>query len=67
MTHVRDHTLKLEVAGILKDSIFQGDLLVGEQELRRYDADAAGYRYFLIQTPVEQSYPSLNRPGTHAR
>ena len=46
-----DRRLDLQVAGLLKDSIFQGDLLLGEGDLQRYDPDAAGYRYFLIETP----------------
>ncbi len=46
-----DRRLDLQVAGLLKDSIFQGDLLLGEDDLQRYDPDAAGYRYFLIETP----------------
>jgi hypothetical protein len=45
-----DHPLELQVAGLLNDSIFQGDLLVGEDDLHRYDPDVAGYRYFLIET-----------------
>ncbi len=46
-----DRSLQLQVAGLLKDSIFQGDLLVGEGALRHYDPAAVGYRYFLIETP----------------
>ena len=43
------------VAGLLKDSIFQGDLLLGEDDLHSYDPAAAGYRYFLIETPPGQA------------
>jgi putative ABC transport system permease protein len=43
--------LDLEVSALLNDSIFQGDLLVGEDALHRYDPDVIGYRYFLIETP----------------
>ena len=46
-----DRPLDLQVAGLLKDGIFQGDLLVGEDDLQRYDPDAVGCRYFLIETP----------------
>ncbi len=49
-----DRRLTLAVAGLLNDSIFQGDLLVGEAALRRYDPDVVGYRYFLIETPPEK-------------
>ena len=44
----------LKVAGLLNDSIFQGDLLLGEEALRRYDPDVVGYRYFLIETPADK-------------
>jgi ABC-type antimicrobial peptide transport system permease subunit len=50
-----DRPLGLQVAGLLKDSIFQGDLLLGEDDLRGYDPAAAGYRYFLIETPPGQA------------
>jgi putative ABC transport system permease protein len=46
-----DRTLDLKVAALLNDSIFQGDLLVGEGDLHRYDPDIVGYRYFLIEAP----------------
>ncbi len=46
-----DRPLDLQVAGLLKDSIFQGDLLVGENDLQRYDPAAVGHRYFLIEAP----------------
>ena len=54
VTDARDRSLKLEVAGLLGDSIFQGDLLVGEGALRRYDPDVVGYRYFLIETSADK-------------
>ena len=50
-----DRQLPLQVAGLLKDSIFQGDLLVGDDDLHRYDPAAVGYRYFLIETPPGQA------------
>ena len=50
-----DRPLDLQIAGLLKGSIFQGDLLLGEDDLQRYDADAVGYRYFLIETPPGQA------------
>ena len=46
-----DHRLDLQVAGLLNDSIFQGELLLNDESLRHYDPDAVGYRYFLIETP----------------
>jgi ABC-type antimicrobial peptide transport system permease subunit len=54
VTDARDHKLTLAVAGLLQDSVFQGDLLVGETALRRLDPDVAGYRYFLIDAPADK-------------
>ncbi len=52
VTDAHDRTLTLKVSGLLNDSVFQGDLLLGEQALRRYDPEVVGYRYFLIETPA---------------
>jgi len=49
-----DHPLELQIAGLLKDSIFQGDLLMGEDDLHRFDPAAVGYRYFLVEAPPDQ-------------
>ena len=61
VTDAHDRKLQLRVAGLLRDSIFQGDLLVGEESLRRYDPDVVGYRYFLIERRRTKSRKS-NRP-----
>ena len=64
VTDAHDRKLTLAVAGLLQDSIFQGDLLVGEEDLRRYDPDVVGYRYFLIELPphkVTQVQQALQR------
>ena len=50
----RDRPLRLEVAGLLGNSIFQGDLLVSEESLLRYDPTVSGYRFFLIEAPPEK-------------
>ncbi len=50
-----ERPLKLQVVGLLEDSIFQGDLLVGEDDLHRYDPAVVGYRYFLVETPPDQA------------
>ena len=55
LTDARDRALKLQVAGLLNDSVFQGDLLLGEEALRRYDPDVVGYCYFLIETPADKT------------
>lgn len=51
MTDGRGQTVQLEVAGLLDNSIFQGDLLVSEDALLQYDPAVSGYRFFLIETP----------------
>ena len=50
-----DRALELQVAALLNDSILQGDLLLGEDQLQRYDPAVVGYRYFLIETPPGQA------------
>jgi len=44
----------LQVVGLLRNSIFQGDLLVSEENLLKLFPDTDGYRYFLIRTPHGQ-------------
>ncbi|PHS14833.1 MAG: hypothetical protein COA78_05475 [Blastopirellula sp.] len=46
---------RYEVAGLLSNSIFQGNLLVGEQNFLGRFPDVNGYRMFLIQSPSEKS------------
>ena len=43
--------LRLQVAALLSDSIFQGDLLVDEGALLAFDPELSGYRFFLVETP----------------
>jgi putative ABC transport system permease protein len=43
--------LTLEVVGLLKNSIFQGDLLISEAALLKHYPDLTGYRFFLIDVP----------------
>ncbi|TWT99646.1 FtsX-like permease family protein [Botrimarina colliarenosi] len=38
----------VEVAGLLKNSVLQGDLLMGEADFLRLFPSASGYRFFLI-------------------
>ncbi len=44
----RDGKITFEVVGLLKNSIFQGDLLISEAEFLRLFPDVSGYRTFLI-------------------
>ncbi|HEV3003147.1 MAG TPA: FtsX-like permease family protein, partial [Pirellulales bacterium] len=46
--------LTLEVVGLLKNSIFQGDLLVPERALLAHFPDTGGYRYFLFDVPGDE-------------
>ncbi len=48
----RGRTLRLRVAALLADSIFQGDLLVEERALLAFDPEVSGYRFFLIEIPA---------------
>lgn len=51
----RGGDLTLEVVGLLKNSIFQGDLLVSEDALLNQFPDTTGYRYFLIDVPLDEA------------
>jgi putative ABC transport system permease protein len=44
-------TVRLVVAALLDDSIFQGDLLIDEEAFLRCFPEMSGYRFFLVQTP----------------
>ena len=46
-------TLKLEVVGLLKNSVFQGSVLMSETNFRRRFPLISGYRYFLVALPDE--------------
>ncbi|MEX0641875.1 MAG: ABC transporter permease [Pirellulales bacterium] len=53
-----DRPVTLEVVGLLKNSVLQGNLLVSEANFLRMFPDTSGYRYFLIEPrPV----PSVER------
>jgi hypothetical protein len=47
----RNRPVRLEVAALLADSIFQGELLVDESAFLRLFPDADGYRVFLVEAP----------------
>jgi putative ABC transport system permease protein len=47
--------ITLEVVGLLKNSIFQGDLLISEQALLEHFPDISGYRYFLLDVPDQEA------------
>jgi ABC-type lipoprotein release transport system permease subunit len=45
--------IKLQIAALLENSIFQGDLLIGEEDFLRLFPNSSGYRFFLVETPPE--------------
>jgi len=47
-------TTKYVVAGLLSNSIFQGNLLVSEANFLKSYPDANGYRMFLVQAPEDK-------------
>jgi ABC-type lipoprotein release transport system permease subunit len=47
----RGQPVRLEVVALLKNSIFQGNLLIDERAMRRYFPEVNGYRFFLVETP----------------
>jgi hypothetical protein len=50
-------TMHLVIVGLLKGSIFQGDLLMSERQFTVRFPDAAGRRFFLVETPPESVAP----------
>ena len=52
LTDARGWSQSMEVAGLLTDSIFQGNLIVSEEGLLQYDPNVSGYRFFLIDAPA---------------
>jgi ABC-type lipoprotein release transport system permease subunit len=51
----RGRVLRLEVVGLLANSVLQGELLISEGAFRRYFPDQTGYRLFLVECPPEQT------------
>jgi ABC-type lipoprotein release transport system permease subunit len=46
-------SVRLEIVGLLKNSIFQGDVLVGERAFLEHFPQVSGYRFFLIDAQGE--------------
>jgi hypothetical protein len=55
ITDGRGNNVRLQVVALLADSIFQGDLLLGESAFLRLFPDTSGCRFFLVETPAEQT------------
>lgn len=49
----RGGKLQLQVVGLLKNSIFQGDLLIREDDFKKLFPETSGYRLFLIAAPPQ--------------
>lgn len=47
--------LNLRLAGLLRGSIFQSELLISEDSFTKYFSSQSGYKYFLIQTPPKDA------------
>jgi ABC-type antimicrobial peptide transport system permease subunit len=45
----------MQVAGLLDNSIFQGDLLISEEAILKKFPETGGYRSFLVECPAEKS------------
>jgi ABC-type antimicrobial peptide transport system permease subunit len=45
--------VKLQIVGLLENSIFQGDVLMDEQAFQRLFPQQGGYRLFLLEAPPE--------------
>jgi ABC-type antimicrobial peptide transport system permease subunit len=54
----------LEVVGLLKNSVLQGNLLISEQNFLRLFPDTGGYRFFLIERKDNQIAGPLRGPET---
>lgn len=46
-----DPQYALKVVGMLDGSVFQGVLIMADDNLKRLESEVAGYRYFLVDTP----------------
>jgi putative ABC transport system permease protein len=48
-------TVRMELVGLLKNSILQGDLITSETALLRHFPEVDGYRFFLVENPPEKT------------
>lgn len=51
----RGRTLRLRIVGLLKNSIFQGDLILAEQRLLEHFPLVSGRRFFLIECDLQKA------------
>jgi ABC-type lipoprotein release transport system permease subunit len=57
-----DQPVKLEVVGLLDNSVLQGNLLIREEDFLKLFPDAGGYRFFLIRDRKQHVPHTI--PGT---
>ena len=50
-----DSPITLRIVAALSDSIFQRELIIGEQHFVRLFPEYEGYRFFLVDVPVDQT------------
>ena len=50
-----DNPITLRIVAALSDSIFQGELIIGEQPFVRLFPEHEGYRFFLIDAPAAET------------
>ncbi|HZZ30113.1 MAG TPA: ABC transporter permease [Pirellulales bacterium] len=58
----RGGKIRLRVAGLLANSIFQGDLLMSETNFQRLFPDTSGYRFFLASVPPAAGDAAVSTP-----
>jgi hypothetical protein len=51
----RGGKLRCQIVGLLRNSIFQGSVLMADEAFRRAFPDESGFRMFLVRTPEEQA------------
>jgi hypothetical protein len=55
VTYANGAAVKFRVAGLLSNSVLQGNLLIGEADFKRLFPQISGYRFFLIRSPAGKS------------
>jgi ABC-type antimicrobial peptide transport system permease subunit len=51
VTYSGGTTVNFRVAGLLSNSVLQGNLLIGEADFKRLFPQISGYRFFLVRSP----------------
>jgi ABC-type lipoprotein release transport system permease subunit len=54
LTDASGQPVRLKIAGLLAESVFQGELLISDAQFRRHFGDQTGYQFFLVQPPPGQ-------------